>query len=74
MTALLALERARPDDVFRAPDYQRCRSSRRSTCAPGERMRVDDLLEALLLESANDAAATLAQGVSGSRGAVRRRT
>ncbi len=30
-------------------------------------MRVDDLLEALLLESANDAAVTLAEGISGSR-------
>ena len=30
-------------------------------------MRVGDLLEALLLESANDAAVALAQGVSGSR-------
>ena len=33
----------------------------------GERMTVHDLLEALLLESANDAAETLAEGVSGSR-------
>ena len=30
-------------------------------------MRVDDLLEGLLLESANDAAVTIAEGVSGSR-------
>ena len=45
----------------------------RSTCAHGERMRVDDLLEALLLESANDAAVTLAEGVSGSRDGVRGR-
>ena len=30
-------------------------------------MRVDDLLEALLLESANDAAVTIAEGVSGTR-------
>ena len=30
-------------------------------------MRVDDLLEALMLESANDAAVTIAEGVSGSR-------
>ena len=39
----------------------------------GERMRVDDLLEGLLLESANDAAVTLAEGVSGSREALRGR-
>ena len=44
-----------------------CRRSRGSTCAPGEQMTVHDLLEALLLESANDAAVTLAEGISGSR-------
>ncbi len=61
---------ARPSDVFTAPGLRRAaRPSRRSTCAPGERMRVHDLLEALLLESANDAAVTLAEGVSGSRAA-----
>ena len=32
-------------------------------------MKVDDLLEALLLESANDAAETLAEGISGSQSA-----
>ena len=37
--------------------------------ATGERMAVRDLLEALLLESANDAAVALAQGVAGSRDA-----
>ena len=34
---------------------------------PGERMRVGDLFEALMLESANDAAETLAEGIAGSR-------
>ena len=34
---------------------------------PGERMRVRDLFEALMLESANDAAETLAEGIAGSR-------
>ena len=67
MTALLALERTRPREVFTAPQYNALPPESRINLAAGERMTVGDLLEALLLESANDAAATLAQGISGSR-------
>ena len=67
MTALLTLEKAEPGDVFRAAPYVALPIESKIDLRPGERMRVDDLLEALLLESANDAAATLAEGVSGSR-------
>ena len=67
MTALLALERAKPSDVFTAPLYNASPAESRINLRPGERMTVHDLLEALLLESANDAAVTLAEGVSGSR-------
>jgi D-alanyl-D-alanine carboxypeptidase (penicillin-binding protein 5/6) len=67
MTALLALERARPSDIFTAPVYNAMPAESRINLRPGERMTVHDLLEALLLESANDAAVTLAEGVSGSR-------
>ena len=67
MTALLALERAEPDDVFRAPAYSALPVESKINLRAGERMRVDDLLEGLLLESANDAAVTIAEGVSGSR-------
>jgi D-alanyl-D-alanine carboxypeptidase (penicillin-binding protein 5/6) len=69
MTALLALERAKPDDVFTAPAYDAMPAESRINLRPGEQMTVHDLLEALLLESANDAAVTLAEGVSGSRAA-----
>ena len=69
MTALLALERAKPDDVFTAPAYNAMPAESRINLRPGEQMTVHDLLEALLLESANDAAVTLAEGVSGSRAA-----
>ncbi|MGI9081153.1 MAG: D-alanyl-D-alanine carboxypeptidase family protein [Thermoleophilaceae bacterium] len=69
MTALLALERARPDDVFTAPAYSALPVESKIGLRAGERMRVDDLLEALLLESANDAAVTIAEGVAGSRAA-----
>jgi serine-type D-Ala-D-Ala carboxypeptidase (penicillin-binding protein 5/6) len=67
MTALLALERAKPGDVFTAASYAAMPAESRINLRPGERMTVHDLLEALLLESANDAAVTLAEGVSGSR-------
>ena len=67
MTALLALERARPGQVFTAPAYNALAVESQIRLAKGERMRVEDLLEALLLESANDAAVTIAEGVSGSR-------
>ncbi|HEX5897155.1 MAG TPA: D-alanyl-D-alanine carboxypeptidase family protein [Thermoleophilaceae bacterium] len=69
MTALLALEQAKPDDVFTAPAYNAMPAESRINLRPGEQMTVHDLLEALLLESANDAAVTLAEGVSGSRAA-----
>jgi serine-type D-Ala-D-Ala carboxypeptidase (penicillin-binding protein 5/6) len=66
MTALLTLERSRPRAVFTAADYVAAPVESQIGLRPGERMMVRDLLEALLLESANDAAATLAEGVSGS--------
>jgi D-alanyl-D-alanine carboxypeptidase (penicillin-binding protein 5/6) len=66
MTALLVLERARMREVFTAPPYAAAPAESRIDLAAGERMTVTDLLEALLLESANDAAVTLARGVSGS--------
>jgi serine-type D-Ala-D-Ala carboxypeptidase (penicillin-binding protein 5/6) len=69
MTALLTLERTRPREVFTAPEYDAAPAESRINLQAGERMSVHDLLEALLLESANDAAATLAQGISGSRAA-----
>ena len=67
MTALLTLERARPREVFRASDYRPAPVESQIGLRPGERMRVADLFEALMLESANDAAETLAEGISGSR-------
>jgi serine-type D-Ala-D-Ala carboxypeptidase (penicillin-binding protein 5/6) len=67
MTALLTLEQADPDAVFTAPAYQAAPAESRINLRAGERMQVQDLLEALLLESANDAAVDLAENVSGSR-------
>ena len=67
MTALLTLERADLDDVFPAANYSASSVESKINLMPGERMKVRDLLTALLLESANDAAVTLAEGVAGSR-------
>ena len=66
MTALLTLERTRPREVFTAADYVAAPVESQIGLRPGERMTVGDLFKALLLESANDAAATLATGISGS--------
>ncbi len=67
MTALLAAERARPQDVLAAGAYDPAPVESQIGLRRGERMRVRDLLRALMLESANDAAAALAEGVAGSR-------
>jgi D-alanyl-D-alanine carboxypeptidase (penicillin-binding protein 5/6) len=67
MTALLALEEAEPDEVFTAPAYSATPAESRINLREGERMTVQDLLEALLLESANDAAVDLAENIAGSR-------
>ena len=69
MTALLVLERASLNDVYTAVPYEAQEAESRINLKAGERMSVRDLMRALLLESANDAAATLAVGVSGSQSA-----
>jgi D-alanyl-D-alanine carboxypeptidase (penicillin-binding protein 5/6) len=67
MTALLTLERARLSDTFTAVRYRAAPAESLIGLRPGERMKVSDLLRGLLAYSGNDAAATLAEGVSGSR-------
>ena len=69
MTALLTLERTEPNQVFTASGYRAAPIESKISLRPGERMRVSDLFEGLMLESANDAAVTLAEGISGSRSA-----
>ena len=67
MTALLTLEREKLATVMRASRYRAAPIESKIDLVPGERLTVADLMRALLLESANDAAVTLAEGVSGSR-------
>src|SRR6185503_14102416 len=59
-----------PRDVFTAPEYDAAPAESRINLRTGERMTVQDLLEALLLESANDAAVDLAENIAGSRQAT----
>ena len=67
MTALLALERAELSDVVPAARYRALAVESTLGLRTGERMTVADLLRALLMVSANDAAVTLAEHVGGSR-------
>ena len=61
MTVLVALERADVDDVVVVGAVGAARSaSRRSTCAPASGSPSRDLVEAALVQSANDAAWALA--------------
>jgi D-alanyl-D-alanine carboxypeptidase (penicillin-binding protein 5/6) len=66
MTALLTLERADLDKKFRASDYRPAPYESQIGLLPRERMTVRDLLKGLLLESGNDAAMALAEGIAGS--------
>lgn len=68
MTALLALERLSLDDVLVQVPYRGAPAESVAGFKAGERLTVRDELRALLLASANDAAATLAVRISGSRG------
>ena len=69
MTALLTLERSRPSTEYRAVRYRALPAESKINLQPGEQMTVADLLRGLLIESANDAAATLATRVGGSEAA-----
>jgi D-alanyl-D-alanine carboxypeptidase (penicillin-binding protein 5/6) len=66
MTVLVALQRDDLDDVFSAAAYNALPAESQIGLTTGERMSVRDLLRAALLPSANDAAATLAVGTTGS--------
>ena len=67
MTALLTLERAKLSDTYTAANYFPSAAESQIGLDRGEKMSVRDLMRGLLVESANDAAVTLAEGVSGSR-------
>ena len=66
MTALVTIEELPLERRVRAAEYNAGPAESRIDLRTGERMSVADLLRALLLESANDAANTLAVRASGS--------
>jgi D-alanyl-D-alanine carboxypeptidase (penicillin-binding protein 5/6) len=68
MTALVVLETADLDEVLTVPAAAAVGGSSGRLVA-GERLRVGDLVTALLVASGNDAAITLAEGVAGSQAA-----
>ena len=68
MTALVVLEEARPSDVVTVSEHAasgRVAGISSLGLVPGEQITVGELLYALLLQSANDAAVALAEYVSG---------
>jgi serine-type D-Ala-D-Ala carboxypeptidase (penicillin-binding protein 5/6) len=67
MTALLTLERARLGDLVTTVRYRAAPAESVIGLRAGERMTVADLVRGLMLASANDAAATLAARIGGSR-------
>jgi D-alanyl-D-alanine carboxypeptidase (penicillin-binding protein 5/6) len=72
MTALLGVERLRPHELVEVSAYAASMAPSKIYLKPGELIRVDDLLQAILLKSANDASAALAEKVSGSEAAFAR--
>ena len=65
MTALITLHHTRLGTMFAAPPYYASPAEVQIGLVPGERMSVRDLLTAMLLPSANDAAEDLAYNVGG---------
>jgi D-alanyl-D-alanine carboxypeptidase (penicillin-binding protein 5/6) len=66
MTALVAVERASLSRRFRVVSYPAAAAESIAGLRPGERVTNAGLLQALMIASANDAAATLAVGIAGS--------
>ncbi|MEA2451218.1 MAG: hypothetical protein QOG63_3150, partial [Thermoleophilaceae bacterium] len=67
MTALLTLERTKSSDVFTMPPYAISPAESQLGLRTGERLTVHDLLRAMMLPSANDAAYDLAVNIGGSK-------
>jgi serine-type D-Ala-D-Ala carboxypeptidase (penicillin-binding protein 5/6) len=69
VTALVAREGADLGDTFTASDYKPAAVESQLGLKHGEKLSLRDLLKALMLPSANDAAMTIAEGVAGSKSA-----
>jgi D-alanyl-D-alanine carboxypeptidase (penicillin-binding protein 5/6) len=67
MTAILALESGRLDDELAVSRFAAETAPSKINLQPGQRMRLRNLLYAVLLNSANDAAEVIAEGLAGSQ-------
>jgi serine-type D-Ala-D-Ala carboxypeptidase (penicillin-binding protein 5/6) len=66
LTAIVALESGRLDDTFRVSVNAAETPPSKINLRPGQQMRLKNLLYAVLLNSANDAATVVAEGLAGS--------
>jgi D-alanyl-D-alanine carboxypeptidase (penicillin-binding protein 5/6) len=66
MTCILALECGNPDDIYTVSSYAASMPKVKLGASSGEQYRMEDLLYSLMLESHNDTAVILAEGVAGS--------
>ncbi len=66
MTCIVALENANLDDVYTVSDYAASMPKVHMCVSAGEEFYLKDLLIAMMLESYNDAAVIIAEGVAGS--------
>jgi D-alanyl-D-alanine carboxypeptidase (penicillin-binding protein 5/6) len=69
MTAIVAIESGRLDESFVVSPFAARTAPSRINLRAGQRMRLRNLLYALLLKSANDAGTVIAEGVAGSQAA-----
>ena len=67
MTAIVALESGRLDEGLRVSKVAAAQPASKIYLRQGQRMELDDLLYAILLNSANDAALVIAEGLGGSK-------
>lgn len=63
MTALVTIDNAQPDDVFFVSREAVATSGEMGNLIVGEKLTVKSLLEAMLIESSNDAAVALAENI-----------
>lgn len=66
MTCIIALENASQDDIFTVSSYAASMPKVHMGVREGQRFYLKDLLRGLMLESYNDAAVIIAEGVAGS--------
>src|SRR6185436_542978 len=66
LTTVLALESGRLDDSFAVSPYAQSQAPSKLDLRAGQRVRLMDLVYALMLKSANDAAVVVAEGLGGS--------